>query len=78
MADFDLPHLFTHHPPTPEQVGQYNRLRHSAHVFASVLLRETLPGADQSAALRLLRECVMTGNASIALGGRIYKEDDGC
>lgn len=64
-----LDHLFTYHPPTEEQRGRYERLRAAAKTFAAVLIAETPVSADQSAALRKLRECVHTANASIALEG---------
>jgi hypothetical protein len=64
---FDVDHLFTYHPPTPDQLERYESIRAAARVFAHVILLNTKPSADQAAAIRLLRECVMTGNASIAL-----------
>jgi hypothetical protein len=63
--------IFTYHPPTPQQIPKYNKIREAAREFALVLMTETPSSADQSAALRLLRECVMTANASIALDGKI-------
>jgi hypothetical protein len=62
--------LFTHHAPTGDQPQQYESIRSAAKEFALVLLRNTPPSADQTAALRKLRECVMTANASIALNGQ--------
>lgn len=59
---------FTHHPPTNfVQMNRYEDLREAARIFAHCMLRLTSPSADQSAAFRHLRECVMTANASIAL-----------
>ena len=40
--------------------------------FARVLLVNTPSGPDQSAAIRMIRETVMTANATVALGGRLY------
>jgi len=37
--------------------------------LALVILEHTPPSADQSAAIRKVREAVMTANASIACGG---------
>lgn len=68
---FDLEHLFTYHAPTPEQLTQYQAIRDAAKVFAQVLIDHTPKGADQSAAMRHLREAVMTANAAVALGGRL-------
>lgn len=47
----------------------YIRIRSVAKVLAETILEEVPVGADQSAALRKLRECVMTANAGIALSG---------
>ena len=64
----DLDHLFKHHPPTgPEQIAQYQRIREAGKAFAAVLLAETPAVPDQSAALRKVREAVMTANAAVAL-----------
>lgn len=72
----DLEHIFTHHPPTPEQAEKYIRLRDAALVFASVVAAETPVCADQTAAIRHIREAVMTANAAIALGGRLHLENE--
>lgn len=66
-AEYDLDNLFTYHPPTGNQVNRYQELRKAARVFAEVILKNTRYCADQSAAMRKLRECVMTANAAIAL-----------
>ncbi len=58
---------FTYHAPNEEQQKRYTELRAAAKNFAYALKSNTKPSADQTAALRLLRECVMTANASIAL-----------
>lgn len=61
---------FTYHAPHEDQLPRYNALREEGFHLALVILRLTPPGADQSAALRKLRECLMTANASIALEKR--------
>lgn len=61
--------LFTYHKPEGEQSAHYEAIRAKAKEFALVLVEHTPTCADQSAALRKLRECVMTANASIALNG---------
>lgn len=65
-----LDNWFSHHPPTPEQAERYERLRAAAKAFAEVIARETPASADQTAALRHVRDAVMTGNAAIACGGK--------
>jgi len=72
-VDFD--HVFSYHAPTEEQITKYGSLRTQAKVLAQLIERLVLPGADCSAAMRLLRECIMTANAGIALDGRINKLD---
>ncbi len=61
--------LFTYHND-PESVPHYVEVREAAKAFAKVILRHTPVCADQSAAIRQLRQCVMTANAAIALNGR--------
>lgn len=70
MPDFDLDDIFTYHTPTKEQLDAYQAVREGAKAFAKILIDNTPPSADQSAAIRLLRQSVMTANASIALSGR--------
>jgi len=61
-----LDNWFTYHAPTKEQVERYTELRDAAHVFAAVIMKNTPASADQSAAIRKVREAVMTANAAIA------------
>lgn len=62
--------LFSYHPPEPEQVAHYEAIREGAKAFATILAAHTPQGADQTAAMRKLRECVMTANAAVALKGQ--------
>lgn len=68
---FDLDHIFKYHAPTTETLVAYTAIRDAAKVFATVLIEHTPEGADQAAALRLVREASMTANAAVALGGRL-------
>ena len=68
---FDVDHVFRYHAPSPDQPVHYESLRDAARVFASAILAHTPQSADQSTALRKVREAVMTANACIALGGRL-------
>jgi hypothetical protein len=61
---------FTYHSPSADQIPKYGAIRDAARAFALVLAENTPPSADQTAALRLLRESVMTANAAIACGGK--------
>jgi hypothetical protein len=66
-GNIDVDHLFTYHSMSPAQTERANDIREAARVFAHVILLNTKPSADQSAAIRLLREVQMTAVASIAL-----------
>lgn len=63
----DIADIFTYHAPKADQPQRYQAIRDAAKEFAAVLVGNTKPSADQTASIRLLRECVMTANASIAL-----------
>jgi len=61
--------LFTYHAPDATQAAQYEAIRQGAKAFAYIALANSPTSADQTAAIRKLRECVMTLNAAIALKG---------
>jgi hypothetical protein len=61
-----LANWFTYHPPTPEQLGHYGCLRTAARAFAAIIDAHVPPGADKTATIRKLRECVMSANAAVA------------
>ena len=65
-----LDDVFEYHAPTAVQVVIYANLRGDAKAFASTVIEHCPPSADRSATLRLIREAVMTANASVALAGR--------
>ena len=67
---FDLNAVFRHPPSTPDQLVQYEAIREAAIVFAEVIVAETPASADQTVAIRKVREAVMTANASIDLDGK--------
>lgn len=64
-----LENYFTYHSPTPEQLPKYKAIREAALAFAEVVVANTPSSADQTAAVRKVREAVMTANQSIACGG---------
>ena len=70
INDSDLENWFQYHAPTSEQQERYIKIRNAARMFAQLLVDNTPASADQTAAIRKLRECVMTANAAIACGGR--------
>jgi hypothetical protein len=67
----DIDNIFKYHQPRADQLPKYEAIREAARVFARVLLENTPRGADQSSAVRHLRESVMTANAAIALDGKL-------
>lgn len=70
LAD-KLPEIFTYHAPKGDQPDRYIAIREKALELARVIVYNTPACADQTAAIRLLREAVMTANAAIALDGLV-------
>jgi len=68
--DVELENWFSYHSPTPDQLPLYTELRAAAKNFAYSVKACVPPCADRSAALRKIREAVMTANAAIACGGK--------
>lgn len=66
MDSNDLATWFTHHPPSGDQIECYKSIRDAGYLFADTILRSTPAGADQAAAIRKIREAVMTANAAVA------------
>lgn len=62
----DLPNLFTYHTPHGTQAARYEEIRDAGLKFAQVIMAATPECADQSAAIRKVREAMMTANAAIA------------
>jgi hypothetical protein len=67
----DLDNIFKYHAPTPDQLPKYEALRNAAKTFAQAIVDNSPAGPDQTAAIRKVREAVMTANASIALKGAL-------
>lgn len=66
----ELENWFSYHSPTPEQVEIYAELRAAAKAFAYTLIALVPPCADQTVAIRKVREAVMVANQAIACGGK--------
>lgn len=62
--------IFSYHAPTPDQIPKYEAIRKAALNFSAVVMDNTPGSADQTTAIRKIREAVMTANASIALDGK--------
>ena len=57
----------TYHSMSTEQLTRSMLIREAAKDFAQTVLYNTPSSADQSAAIRHIREALMTANAAIAL-----------
>ena len=72
MSDAEIiEEIFTYHPPNIEQQGAYAAIRAAAKSLALTIMAACPPCADRTAAIRQVREAVMTANASIALRGLV-------
>lgn len=69
ITGVQLENWFTYHSPTPEQLPQFQAIREAAHHLAIVIVENSPASADQTAAIRLVREACMTANAAIACKG---------
>lgn len=67
ISSSQIEEWFTYHPPHGDQAQRYVAIREKAKELAYIIIAATPSSADQIAALRKLRECVMTANAAIAL-----------
>lgn len=56
---------FRYHQPNGEQVARISAVRQAHIACAEVILRNSRSSADQTAALRLLHESMMTTNKAI-------------
>jgi len=71
-----LDDLFTYHAPSQDQIPRYNAINEAAKEFCRVVMQNTQPCADRSAAIRLIREARMTANAAIALEHTLEKREE--
>jgi hypothetical protein len=65
----ELEQQFTYQSPDADQIERMKKIRSTALELARLLELAVKPCADRAAAIRKLRECVMTANAAIALEG---------
>jgi hypothetical protein len=66
----DLEIWFTYHAPSSIEKEKYELIRNAAREFAEVILGNTPPSADQTVAIRKVREATMCANSAIACGGK--------
>lgn len=61
---------FTYHAPNPEvDVPKYTAIREAGLQMATVIMENSPASADQTVAIRRIREAVMCANSAIACGG---------
>ncbi len=69
LDEATLNNWFTYHPPDTEDLPKFLAIREAGLALAKVIVENTPASADQTAAVRKIREAVMTANAAIACGG---------
>lgn len=62
-----IEHVFTYHPPKPDQPARYSVIRDKAKELAHVVSSLTPKSEEQRIALEKIREAVMWANAAIAV-----------
>ena len=67
----NIENIFSYNAPEGDQPQRYEAIRSAAKVLAQAIIDNTPACADQTAAIRKVREAVMTANASIALKGTL-------
>ena len=67
MTNEELDNIFKYHAPGGTQVARYSAIREAGKALAQTILACTPGCADQTAAIRKVREAVMTANAAIAI-----------
>jgi hypothetical protein len=71
ISDEQLENWFTYHrPPDFKTIDAYAAIRSGALELARGIVKHTPEGPDQTAAIRKVREAVMTANAAIATQGK--------
>lgn len=69
ISDVEINDWFTYHAPSAEQLPKYEELREKGRILAVAIRDLCPPSADATAAIRKVREAVMTANQGIACGG---------
>ena len=71
ITDDTLRNWFQYHAPeSNDQQLAYEAIRGEGFIFSQLIRDLTPESADQTAAIRKVREAVMTANAAIACGGK--------
>lgn len=67
MKQEEIEKLFTHPAPTPDQIASIGTIEAYASALATCVVMYVPLGSDQAAAIRKIREAVMTATAGILL-----------
>ena len=76
ITEEQINNWFTYHAPASHSLGseevqmRYEVIREAGREFAERILDNTPPSADQTAAIRKVREAVFTANAALACEGK--------
>lgn len=70
MTIEQLDNWFTHHPPNEADVEAYKIVRAAGRALAEAIVTNTPASADQTAAIRKVREAVAAANMARACGGK--------
>ena len=65
-----LAEVFEYQPPEQDQIANFREIRKAAVSFATAVVENCPNCADRTAAIRKIREAMMTANAAISLRGR--------
>jgi hypothetical protein len=66
----DVHHMVSYHPMNDKQREQSETIRNAAEAMINTIRDNSPTSADQSAAIRKVREALMTANSAIANEGR--------
>lgn len=70
ISEEQLKNWFTYHAPGPGDQEAYVEIREAGLALARAIVKNSPPSADQTAAIRKVREAVMTANQARACGGQ--------
>jgi len=66
ISQAQLDNWFQYHSPSSDQLPKYQAIREAGKLLASTIVANAPDSADTTAAVRKVREAVMTANQSIA------------
>jgi hypothetical protein len=67
MDKLEIGRVFTYWNPDPHQIDDLVVLRSKAYELGLLIIERVPDCADRTAAIRKLRECIMTANAAIVI-----------